>query len=384
MAGFSWGGNGDGTNWSKERGSGRQTGIHWGGGSNGGGNSGGNGGNGGGAASTSVKMLKPGESHKSKFGTVTINAEGHPVMNGIVMTDFNSSLVDDGANGVTRVLNSLIGNSPTARGDNVNKWNMGGVFYPLSGHANVVDTGRFLGENSDKPEYYVRSGNNIYSVTVLNEKQDLHPRLAFGNHSGNSSARRAQENKAEDLLRAYLNEINSAVRFTADYFKEVTAKYGVNSAAIARELADSAKGKKIRNVTEALQAYEKYGLAIHRKFSVQDREAIARALESVNRDLVAQNLAKFSKAFGAVGYTIDAVSLAVELAKGIRTGDYRSFYVRAETIGASLAASALVAFTFAVLTATPLGILGYGLLLAITSTLINDALIQKINDKIFR
>ncbi len=63
-----WGAYGDGTNWSKERGSGRQTGIHWGGGSNGGGNSGGNGGNNGEAASTSVTVLKPGESVTNKWG----------------------------------------------------------------------------------------------------------------------------------------------------------------------------------------------------------------------------------------------------------------------------------------------------------------------------
>lgn len=317
------------------------------------------------------------------WGKVTINAEGHGVMNGTIMTADNSSMVNDGPYRVVRVLDSLVKGTQTLRGDNVNKANMGGIFYGLPGHVNVADTGRFLGEKSDKPEYYVRSGNNIYSVTVLNEKQDLHPSLAFGKHNGNSSGRREQENKAEDLLRAYLNEINDAVRFTNDFFKDVTVKYGENSAAIARELADSAKGKKIRNVTEALQAYERYGLAIHRKFSVQDREAIARALESVNRDLVAKNLAKFSKAFGAVGFTIDAVGLGLELAKGIRTGDYKSFFVKAETLGASLAATGLVAFTFAVLTATPLGILGYGLLLALTSMLINDALIQKINDKIF-
>lgn len=379
-----WGAYGDGTNWSKERGSGRQTGIQWGGGSNGGGNSGGNGGNNGGAASTSVTILKPGDSHMTPWGKVTINAEGHGVMNGIIMTAENSSMVKESQYSVVRVLNSLVKDTQTLRGDNVNKENMGGVFYGLPGHKNVVDTGRFFGENNDKPEYYSKVDNNTYSVTVQNEKQDLYPSLVSGAHSGNSSARRAQQNKAEDQVRAYLNEINDAVRFTADFFKEATAKYGENSAAIARELADSAKGKKIRNVTEALQAYERYGSAIHRKFSVQDREAIARALESVNRDLVAKNLAKFTKAFGAVGYTIDAAALAVELAKGIRTGDFRSFYVKAETIGASLAASALVAFTFAVLTATPLGILAYGLLLAITSTLINDALIQKINDKIFR
>ncbi|MCS3406119.1 klebicin D activity protein, partial [Serratia sp. AKBS12] len=160
-----------------------------------------------------MTILKPGESHKSKFGTVTINAEGYPVMNGIVMADFNSSLVDDGAYGVTRVLKSLIQGTQTLRGDNLNKFNMGGVFYSLLGHKNVVDTGRFFGANNDSPEYYSKVENNLFSVVVYNEKQDLYPSLVSGKHSANSSARRYQHNKAEDQVRAYLNEINAAVRF---------------------------------------------------------------------------------------------------------------------------------------------------------------------------
>ncbi|RYM53340.1 hypothetical protein BSQ97_10240 [Serratia proteamaculans] len=299
------------------------------------------------------------------------------------MNENNSSFVENGPNGITRVLNSLIKDTPPKRGNNVNKDNVGGVFYGLPGHINVADTGRFLGEHGDKPEYYVRSESNIYSVIVLNEKQDLYPSLVYGKHSPNMSARRYTENRAEDLLRDYLNEINDAVKFTADFFKEATAKYGENSAAIARELANSAKGKKIRSATEAIQAYNKYGPAIMKKFSVDDRQAIARALESVNRDLVAKNLAKFSKAFGAVGYTIDAVALAKELAKGIRTGDFTSFYVKVETLAVGLVASALVAFTFAVLTTSPFGILAYGLLLALTGALIDEKLMQKVNDTIF-
>jgi len=375
MSGWNSGGYGDGTSWGSERASGRQTGIHWGGGSNGGGN--------GGTTNTSVTILKIGESHTTKWGTVIINAEGHATMNGVIMTADNSSMVENGPNAYTRVLNSVIKNTPPKRGDNVNKDNVGGVFYGLPGHINVADTGRFLGEKNDRPEYYVRSENNIYSVTVLNEKQDLYPSLVSGKHSPNMSARRYQENKATSQLRDYLNEINDAVKFTADFFKEATAKYGENSAAIARELANSAKGKKIRNAAEAMQAYNKYGPAIMNKFSAADRQAIARALESVNRDLVAKNLAKFSKAFGAVGYTIDAVALAKELAKGIRTGDFTSFYVKVETLSAGLVASALVAFTFAVLTTTPFGILAYGLLLALTGALIDEKLVQKVNDTIF-
>ncbi|WP_369795103.1 colicin-like pore-forming protein, partial [Serratia sp. H1n] len=52
--------------------------------------------------------------------------------------------------------------------------------------------------------------------------------------------------------------------------------------------------------------------------------------------------------------------------------------------GAVQSASAIAAFAFAVLTATPLGILGYGLILALMATLIDEKLIQKINDTIFR
>ncbi|CAI0705331.1 Colicin-Ia [Serratia plymuthica] len=58
---------------------------------------------------------------------------------------------------------------------------------------------------------------------------------------------------------------------------------------------------------------------------------------------------------------------------------FTSFYVKVETLSAGLVASAIVAFTFAVLTTTPFGILAYGLLLA----LIDEKLIQKINNTIF-
>lgn len=104
---------------------------------------------------------------------MTTITEGHSVMNGIVKTDFNSSLVDDGAYGITRVLNSLIKDTQTLRGNNMNKLNMGGVFYSLPGHTNVVDTGRFLGEKNDRPEYYSKVDNNMYSVLVLHKKQDI-------------------------------------------------------------------------------------------------------------------------------------------------------------------------------------------------------------------
>ncbi|CNJ78086.1 Colicin-Ia [Yersinia mollaretii] len=106
---------------------------------------------------------------------------------------------------------------------------------------------------------------------------------------------------------------------------------------------------------------------------------MAKALESVDRDLMAKNLAKFSKAFGIVGKTIDGVDIVKEFDKGLATGNWRPLLVKLETLAASKGAVSLVAFAFGVMTATPLGILGFSLLMPITSALINDELIEKIN-----
>jgi myosin heavy subunit len=81
------------------------SGVHWGGGS-GHGNNGGQG-NSNSSGSTST-VMKTGESYLTPWGDVVINNDGLPVMNGIVMTEENSTLVDNPFGGVSRVLNSLI------------------------------------------------------------------------------------------------------------------------------------------------------------------------------------------------------------------------------------------------------------------------------------
>lgn len=68
------------------------SGVHWGGGS-GHGNNGGQG-NSNSSGSTST-VMKTGESYLTPWGDVVINNDGLPVMNGIVMTEENSTLVDN-------------------------------------------------------------------------------------------------------------------------------------------------------------------------------------------------------------------------------------------------------------------------------------------------
>lgn len=185
----------------------------------------------------------------------------------------------------------------------------------------------------------------------------------------------AADKKAQEEIDA----VKDTVKFTADFYKELTSKYGDNASKIAQELADTAKGKQIRNVDEALKAFDQYKNVLNKKFSAKDREAIAKALESVDRGLMAKNLAKFSKAFGVTSKVIDGIDIVVEFKKAVRTDIWRPFFVKLETLAAGAGASWLVAFAFAALTATPLGIVGFGFLIAIVGFLINDELIEKIN-----
>ncbi|CAI1810988.1 Colicin-Ia [Serratia quinivorans] len=138
-------------------------------------------------------------------------------------------------------------------------------------------------------------------------------------------------NDVKNIVKDFM-QYETAMKLLTDFYKEVFNKYGENNEKIAKELADSAKGKQIRNVDQALRDYDKYKGNINNKFNAQDRQAMARAIESVNRDLVSQNLLKFGKAFGIVGTTIDVVSLLNELAKGVETGDFKGFGLKAESL----------------------------------------------------
>lgn len=62
-----------------------------------------------GSIKQNIQTLQPGESYATPWGNITINRDGHPEMNGVLMTSDNSSLVSNPwTGGITRVLNSLI------------------------------------------------------------------------------------------------------------------------------------------------------------------------------------------------------------------------------------------------------------------------------------
>ena len=136
------------------------SGVHWGGGS-GHGNNGGQG-NSNSSVSTST-VMKTGESYLTPWGDVVINNDGLPVMNGIVMTEENSTLVDNPFGGVSRVLNSLISDMPS-------------LFAESSGNNNnntdSVNTAPTNAQVSDMDKSSKVVGN------VINEKQKQKNKIA--------------------------------------------------------------------------------------------------------------------------------------------------------------------------------------------------------------
>lgn len=173
--------------------------------------------------------------------------------------------------------------------------------------------------------------------------------------------------------------LHDSVKFTADFYKEVFKAYGEKAEKLAESLAEGARGKNIRNVDDALKAYEKHKANIDKKINAKDRKAIVAALESVNVDDIAKNLRRFAKGMGYTSKFIDANDLRIELMKAIETDNWRPFFVKVETIAVSSATTAVTGFTFSILLGGPIGILGYGLIMAAVGALINDDLIENIN-----
>ncbi|WP_413482251.1 colicin-like pore-forming protein [Morganella psychrotolerans] len=181
--------------------------------------------------------------------------------------------------------------------------------------------------------------------------------------------------KAEDEF----NQVKTAVKFTADFYKEIFKVHGEKAEQLAKALADQAKGKKIRNADDALKAYEKHKANINKKINSQDRKAIAAALESIKLADIAKNFKQFSRGMGILGHTINAFDWVSELIKAVKTDNWRPFFVKTEVIVAGNAATIVVAFVFSILLGNPVGLLGYGLIMAGAGALINDELVENAN-----
>lgn len=235
-----------------------------------------------------------------------------------------------------------------------------------------------------------RARNNLINVQnqILQKEQQIDE--ARKDIPRKEAERQAEEKRLNDLkdsvnkLNDTLNDaeteaVKDSVKFTADFYKELFNTYGEKAEQLAKALADQAKGNKIRNATDAEKAWEKHKANIDKKINAKDREAIGKWLESIDVKVAAQNFQRFSKGLGYTSKAIDFAEWATELHKAIKTDNWRPFFVKTETLVVGTTATALAGLAFSAILGGPVGILGYGLIIAGVGVLINDELVEMAN-----
>lgn len=190
----------------------------------------------------------------------------------------------------------------------------------------------------------------------------------------------ADKAKADKQIEA--DRIKDDILFVTNFYKEVAEKFGEKASALAKELAESAKSNKIKTVDEAIHTFNKYKDSIHKKFGKRDREAIARAIDSLDKETLAKNLSRFSKGLGGISKGVDLAELLVEFVKATDSGNWKPFLIKLEIISLGAAATFMVAAIFGIATTTPIGIIVFAVLMAATSAYIDEKPIEKINKDI--
>ncbi|OOF68303.1 colicin-like pore-forming protein [Rodentibacter caecimuris] len=180
------------------------------------------------------------------------------------------------------------------------------------------------------------------------------------------------------------NEIQTNVEYISSFFEHITEKYGNLASIEARKLAETVKGKKIRSVEEALKAFDKYKGSINKKINTKDREAISKALQSLDMKSISNDLYKFNKAFKYGGKALTVGSLATALSTAINSGDWKPFYLELEKLAVDKIATSVAAVTLTFLAGSSIGIIGYAVLMVAVSALISDELIEKMHNALFK
>lgn len=190
-------------------------------------------------------VLKAGDSYTTPYGTVKINTQGHAELNGVVMTPDNSSLITIGPNNYTRALNSLlIDKKPLNTGNYKNKTVTEKLLEERMEIAQSIEAGII-------PHPYIQENGTIGLM------KPTYGRVSLGHaeHDILFSGNKFFEDPI--LTDAYKATIN-AIKFTSDFYQNLTKFYGKNASALAQNFAAQAKGKSIRNVDDALKELDKY------------------------------------------------------------------------------------------------------------------------------
>lgn len=177
-------------------------------------------------------------------------------------------------------------------------------------------------------------------------------------------------------------EVQDAIKFTTEFYNIVTDKYGTKASELAKYYALQAKGKRLRNASQSIDAFNRYRGSNIKKFNKSDLNAISNALKSMNYEQLAKNLRLYSKGLGYYGTITDVVDIINEIIKSCKNNNWTPVFVKLETIAAGKVATVAVAFAFSIITSVSLGIIGYAIIMALVSSLINDELIKTLNRRL--
>ncbi|WP_310572802.1 colicin-like pore-forming protein [Klebsiella sp. BIGb0407] len=206
---------------------------------------------------------------------------------------------------------------------------------------------------------------------------DLYPELDF---SKNDPQRKSQaEKNAQDLFSSFPT---NPISIASDFYKSLADKFGDRFSEKAKSLPIESKSKKIRSATEAIAAFDKYKNILNKKFSITDRVAIAKALESIDKQMMAAQLKKFGKMFGIIGESLLWGQFLAGIVKGLRTGEWEDAIIGGEKIAVGKIAAFIAVVAFSSIAVSPVGIIGFSFIMATTSALISDDMLKDMNNLI--
>ncbi|WP_339560982.1 colicin-like pore-forming protein [Pseudomonas sp. EA_65y_Pfl1_P113] len=223
------------------------------------------------------------------------------------------------------------------------------------------------------------------AIQLLHEKLDQWQAIKEKQQRDVAAAKAAADKAIADaaakakLAADEQTKYEDAIKATASFYEALGAKFGDKAKTLAKELEEGAKGTSIRSADEALKAFDKYKDVLNKKFNSKEREAAAKYIASMDFEAIGKATAKFSKGFGYVGHAFNAKDVYIEFGKSQASGDWNPFFVKLETVGLGMAATALVAAMFGFAAVTPVGILGFSALMAVSGAAIDDKLVESIN-----
>lgn len=386
MGGFNYG-KGDGTSWSSERGDSFSPGGGTGGGKNDGSD----------AKAAGWSVMRPGDRHQTKWGTVIIDGEGHATMNGIVMTEGNSSWVDY-EGGSTRILDSLLRDNPPT-GRNIGTPKQGKLRQGSPGHPNIADGGQLYGDNRDKHQYYSRLGSKTYSVLVDKNGNIGFTSIVSGVESGNNSARNNDKNKAADQVREYVKDekefLMEASGIIADAGEKISNHIGGQYKGYADEIANNLRnfqGRTIRGYNDALASFNKVMSNPSMKVNQGDKEAIINAMRNVNAQDMANRFGHFGKFFKAADIVLKIEKIREKSIVGYETGNWAPLAYEVESMLLSgLAGAVALGFVTSVLAALALPVtvtvalvVAFSIAIAYGTSYIDAGLVERFNNEVVR